>query len=68
VSWRLVYTKQAKKDAKKLAASGLEPNAQRLLDLLADDPFQTPPPLEKLVGDLRGAPCLPMPFSLAGTD
>jgi Txe/YoeB family toxin of toxin-antitoxin system len=55
VSWRLVYTKQAKKDAKKLAASGLEPNAQRLLDLLAGDPFQTPPPLEKLVGDLRGA-------------
>jgi toxin YoeB len=55
VSWRLVYTKQARKDAKKLAASGLKPNAQLLLDLLADDPFQTPPPLEKLVGDLRGA-------------
>jgi len=55
VSWRLVYTKQAQKDAKKLAASGLKPKAQELLDILAEDPFQKPPPSEKLVGDLSGA-------------
>jgi Txe/YoeB family toxin of toxin-antitoxin system len=55
VSWRLVYTKQAQKDAKKLASSGLKPKAQELLDLLAADPFQRPPPFEKLVGDLAGA-------------
>jgi Txe/YoeB family toxin of toxin-antitoxin system len=55
VSWRLVYTKQAQKDAKKLASSGLKPKAQELLDLLAADPFQRPPPFEKPVGDLAGA-------------
>jgi len=55
VSWRLVYTNQAQKDAKKLAASGLKPKAQELLDILAEDPFQKPPPFEKLVGDLSGA-------------
>ena len=55
MSWRLVYTKQARKDAKKLAAAGLKPKVQELLDLLAADPFQSPPPFEKLVGDLRGA-------------
>jgi toxin YoeB len=55
VSWRLLYTKQARKDAGKLAAAGLKPRAQELLDLLAADPFQSPPPFEKLVGDLRGA-------------
>ena len=55
VSWRLVYTKQAQKDAKKLAASGLKPKAQELLTILAEDPFQKPPPFEKLVGDLTGA-------------
>lgn len=55
VSWRLVYTTQARKDAKKLAASGLKPKAQELLAILAVDPFQTPPPFEKLVGDLAGA-------------
>ncbi len=55
MSWRLVYTKQAQKDAKKLASSGLKPKAQELLDLLAADPFQRPPPFEKLVGDLAGA-------------
>ncbi|CAN5731366.1 Txe/YoeB family addiction module toxin [soil metagenome] len=55
VSWRLVYTKQAQKDAKKLASSGLKPKAQELLDILAEDPFQKPPPFEKLVGDLSGA-------------
>ena len=55
MSWRLVYTKQARKDAKKLASSGLKPKARELLDLLAADPFQRPPPFEKLVGDLAGA-------------
>lgn len=55
MSWRLVYTKQAQKDAKKLASSGLKPKAQELLDVLAKDPFQKPPPFEKLVGDLSGA-------------
>ncbi|MFO1342899.1 MAG: Txe/YoeB family addiction module toxin [Burkholderiales bacterium] len=55
MSWQLVFTKHAQKDAKKLAASGLKPNAQALLDVLAVNPFQTPPPYEKLVGDLAGA-------------
>lgn len=55
MTWRLVYTKQAQKDAKKLAASNLNKKAQALLDILAEDPFQTPPPYEKLVGDLAGA-------------
>jgi Txe/YoeB family toxin of toxin-antitoxin system len=55
VSWRLVYTKQAQKDAKKLASSGLKSKAQELLSLLAEDPFQKPPPFEKLVGDLSGS-------------
>ncbi|MCK5771479.1 MAG: Txe/YoeB family addiction module toxin [Algiphilus sp.] len=55
VTWRLVYTRQAQKDAKKLAASGLKPKAQELLTILANDPFQRPPPFEKLVGDLSGA-------------
>ena len=55
MSWRLVYTRHAQQDAKKLAASGLKPKAQELLAILADDPFQRPPPFEKLVGDLSGA-------------
>ena len=55
MSWRLVYTKQAKKDAKKLSHSGLKPQAKRLLDILKEDPYRTPPPFEKLVGDLAGA-------------
>jgi Txe/YoeB family toxin of toxin-antitoxin system len=55
VTWRLLYTKQAQKDAKHLAAAGLKPRAQELLDVLADDPFRSPPSFEKLVGDLRGA-------------
>ena len=55
MSWKLVYTKHAQKDAKKLAASGLKPKAQQLLDILAENPFQNPPPYEKLVGDLAGA-------------
>jgi len=53
--WNLVYTRQAQKDAKRLAASGLRERAQKLLDLLARDPFSKPPPFEKLVGDLAGA-------------
>ncbi|MEW6500214.1 MAG: Txe/YoeB family addiction module toxin [Thermodesulfobacteriota bacterium] len=55
VKWRLVFTRQAQKDAKKLAHSGLKPQAERLLALLAKNPFQNPPPFEKLVGDLAGA-------------
>jgi toxin YoeB len=55
VSWRLVYTKQAKRDAKKLSRSGLKPRAEKLLAILAADPYQTPPPFERLVGDLTGA-------------
>jgi len=55
VSWSLVYTKQAQKDAEKLAAAGLKPKAQALLAILAMNPYQTPPTFEKLVGDLSGA-------------
>jgi toxin YoeB len=55
VSWQLVYSKQALKDAKKLSAAGLRRKAEQLLQVLADDPFQNPPPFEKLVGDLEGA-------------
>ena len=55
MSWRLVYTRQAQKDARKLSGSGLKPKAMELLDLLAEDPFKRPPPFEKLVGDLAGA-------------
>jgi len=54
VSWRIVFTKQAQKDAKKLSASGLKPKAEKLLGVLAENPYQTPPPYEKLVGDLAG--------------
>ncbi|MBQ1782656.1 MAG: Txe/YoeB family addiction module toxin [Gammaproteobacteria bacterium] len=55
MSWQLVYTKQAQKDAQKLASAGLKAKAQELLKLLADNPFANPPPYEKLVGDLAGA-------------
>ena len=55
MSWSLVYTKQAQKDAEKIAAAGLKPNAQALLAVLAENPYQTPPTFEKLVGDLSGA-------------
>lgn len=55
MSWKLIYTKQAQKDAQKLAAAGLKPKAKVLLDVLAKNPFQNPPPYEKLVGDLAGA-------------
>ena len=53
--WTLVYARQALKDAKKIAARDLKPRAQELLLVLAKDPFQNPPPYEKLVGDLAGA-------------
>nr|WP_289134705.1 Txe/YoeB family addiction module toxin [uncultured Halomonas sp.] len=55
MTWKLVYTKQAQKDAKKLASSGLKPKAQELLALIAEDPYHKPPPFEKLIGDLAGA-------------
>jgi len=55
VSWRLVFTKQAQKDAKKIAQSGLKAQANRLLNLRREDPLQNPPPFEKLMGDLAGA-------------
>jgi Txe/YoeB family toxin of toxin-antitoxin system len=55
VSWTLVYTRQARNDAGKLKASGLKAQAESLLDILRQDPFQKSPPLEKLVGDLAGA-------------
>ena len=53
--WRLFFTKQAQEDARKLSASGLKPKAEALLAVLAEDPFKTPPPFEKLLGDLAGA-------------
>ena len=53
--WRLVFTNQAQKDAKKLAASGYQDKAQSLLSILTEDPFASPPRFEKLVGDLSGA-------------
>ncbi|MCF6264779.1 MAG: Txe/YoeB family addiction module toxin [Xanthomonadales bacterium] len=55
MSWELVYIKQAKKDAKKIAASGLKQKVKSLLELLEENPFKKPPPFEKLVGDLSGA-------------
>ena len=55
VGWHLVFTKQAQKDAKKIAHSGLKPQTERLLEILTENPFKIPPPYEKLVGDLSGA-------------
>lgn len=55
VGWKLVYTKQAQKDAKKLSAAGLRPKAEALLEIIENDPFRNPPPFEKLVADLEGA-------------
>lgn len=55
MSWTLVYTKQAQRDAKKISRSGLKPKAEKLLRLLSENPYQNPPPFEKLVGDLTGA-------------
>ena len=53
--WRVVFTKQAQKDAKKLAAAGLRTKAEKLLDILRENPYKTPPTYEKLLGDLSGA-------------
>ena len=55
MSWKLVYTRQAQKDAKKLSSAGLRLKAEAILEVLKENPFQTPPPFEKLVGDLKGA-------------
>jgi len=55
VTWKLVYTRQAQKDAKKLAATGLKDKAIAVLEILERDPYETPPPYEKLKGDLTGA-------------
>jgi Txe/YoeB family toxin of toxin-antitoxin system len=53
--WRVVFTKQARKDAKKLASAGLRQKTETLLDILRENPYRTPPPFEKLIGDLAGA-------------
>ena len=55
MSWRLVFTRQAKKDARRISRSGLKPQASHLLEILKEDPYQNPPPYEKLLGDLSGA-------------
>ena len=55
MNWRIVFTRQAKKDARKLAAAGLKEKTQALLDVLAKNPYKSPPPFEKLLGDLSGA-------------
>jgi toxin YoeB len=55
VRWQLVFTRQAKKDAQKIAAAGLKTKAEAIIHILRENPFQTPPPFEKLVGDLAGA-------------
>ena len=55
MKWRVVFTKQAQKDAKKLTAAGLRSRAESLLDILRENPYQTPPPFEKLVGYIAGA-------------
>ena len=55
VKWKIVYTKQAQKDARKLAAVGLRPKGEKLIEILSENPFQSPPPYEKLLGDLSGA-------------
>jgi len=55
VTWELIYTKQAQKDAKKLASAGLKNKALQLLEIIETNPYQNPPPFEKLIGDLAGA-------------
>ena len=55
MTWQIVYTAQARKDAKKVSAAGLRPKVEVLLEILREDPFRSPPPFEKLVGDLAGA-------------
>jgi len=53
--WRVVFTKQVQKDAKKLSAAGLRPKAEKLIEILRENPFKTPPPFQKLLGELSGA-------------
>jgi len=55
VNWKLVFTKQAQKDAKKITHAGLKSKVQKLLEIISENPFQSPPPYEKLIGDLAGA-------------
>ncbi len=55
MSWKIVFTRQAQKDAKKVSASNLKPKAEKIFQVLRQNPFQTPPPYEQLVGDLAGA-------------
>ncbi len=55
MSWSIVYTRQAQKDARKIVSANLRPQAERLLDIIAKNPFRSPPPYEKLIGDLAGA-------------
>jgi len=55
VSWKIVYTRQAQKDAKKINQAGLRDNVEKLFEILQENPFQNPPPYEKLLGDLQGA-------------
>ena len=55
MSWRLVYTRQAQKDARKISAAHMRPRVEKLFNILKEDPLGTPPPFEKLVGDLSGA-------------
>jgi toxin YoeB len=54
-AWKVIFTRQARKDAQKIAASNLRPQAEKLLAILTEDPYRSPPRLEKLVGDLEGA-------------
>lgn len=53
--WRVVFTKQAQKDAKRLSNAGLRPKTEKLIEILRENPYQVPPPFEKLLGDLSGA-------------
>jgi toxin YoeB len=55
VEWKIVYTRQAQRDARKIASAGLRPKAEKVLEVLSRNPYQTPPTFEKLVGDLSGA-------------
>ena len=55
MKWKIVYTKQAQKDARKIASLGLKPKTQKLIEIISTDPYQTPPPCKKLVGDLSGS-------------
>ncbi len=55
MKWKILFTGEARKDARKIAAAGLRPNVEKLLQILSENPFQTPPPFEKLIGDLSGA-------------